>query len=220
MFIIKKRIELDVYMPQCFEDMQIFSKTSLHKKHYMKPIKENVSSISSCWGLIEMQKSSLCLRSWMDIRVEADSEQTNIHSSDPDMLIAQSHSSQSNGFAQKNNINIIKIVPPVRVRCKENVNFIASSSPFSAHDINIPSGVVNFKIQNSVNFFMYVPCADNCKKEINFNFGDPIVQFTPMSERKIHINYIYDDIEFDKATSLDRAFSFKNKAYKIARMKR
>lgn len=219
MFRINKSIVLDVFMPSCFEDMGIFAKTGQHKKHYMKPIKENVSSISSCWGLIEMQKSSLCLRSWMDIRVEVDSEQTNIHSSDQDMLVAQSHANQSNGFAKKNNINIIKIVPPVRVKCKENVNFIASSSPFSAHDINIPSGVVNFKIQHSINFFMYVPSVNDCKREINFNFGDPIVQFTPMSERKIHLNYIYDNIEYDKACSLDKAFSFKNKAFKISKMK-
>ena len=208
-----KPIVLNVYMPEEFEGYDIVCKTGNDKKPFMKPNKNKFGDISSCFGLIEMQKRSLTLKAWQQIDVIQDQDQINFEPTNGVYFRSEVHTYQTCGFAEKENIEVIKITPPIAITCNESMNFLYTASPFAYHPLNIISGINNLKYNCQTNFFIYFEKS----KKLNYTIKalSPLIHIVPLSDRPIKLNYIYNWKETTKIIHLKNYKMFKkNKMYK------
>jgi len=189
---VNRFIDLHVYYRHAALDGYNFIDAEAKiKKIQMKLPKKEIKTISTCTGLIEMQKRSVCLRSWQDWSIEINDEDINVHTTQKDLFDCDFHThEQSNGWGEKHGINILKIAPPFAVECEENINWLLSGSPFSHQNFHIPSGLLNFKENASANFFIYLHKGD--KKIVKMKLNDHLVNYTPMCDRRVRVHNHFD----------------------------
>lgn len=148
-------------------------------------------SISTCFGLIEIQRRSMALKSWMDWEMSLTSGGVSHNEMNQGLIhLDMSHTGQTNGFADRHGVEVVKVCPPFSVECREDVDFIMSQSPFSPQCLSYIGGVTNFKFQHAINFFIYL--ARDRPGKWQFNSGDDLVNFTPLSDRPLKIMHHYD----------------------------
>jgi len=181
-----------------------------NKPHMKNPVK-NERSIATCYGLIEMQRHSISLQSWMDWDMEITEEKVDFNSVNPSLIGTDcSHTFSTNGWADKNNIVIAKISPPFAATCKDDIDFVMASSPFLKHNLHIPSGMVNFRYTNSFAFFIYL--HKEYLRKWDFAEGDSLINLAPMSDRPIKVHNYYDPSKYhyytNKTQPTQKAHSF------------
>lgn len=193
---LRKHIELEVYcMSPALDKMKFFDLSSRFKKPHMKAEKGN-KSIGTCYGLIEMQRHSVGLQSWMDWSMEVTKDNIHFMSAQPQFLGTDtSHTGLTNGWADKNNLVVAKIDVPFVVYSKDEVDFVMAPSPFLRHNLHMPSGMVNFKHTRSLAFFIYL--HTDYKRAWDFEMGDSLLNFAPMSDRPIKVHNIYDKEKYE-----------------------
>jgi len=216
-FIRSPYIDLHVYTDNAaVYDLTFIDIAGKTKKEFMKRTLKNAGkpNISGCPGFIEMQKRSVQLKSWVewDFGVQegkisfnsANHSLTNLHLHEPQ---------QTNGWAEKNNIDVVKVVPPFLAECEEEVNFMITPSPFMHQNIYIPSGITSFKHKHSLAFFMYVHKSFDYSVDVKLN--DNLVNYTPLSDRKVKVHNHYDKDKFnylvEKATDMTHELNFAKK---------
>ena len=208
-----KPILLDVYMPEELEGYDVVCKTGNDKKPFMKPNKNKFGDISSCFGLVEMQKRSLTIKAWQQIDVIQDDNQIKFEPANDQYFGSELHTHQTCGFAEKENIEVIKIAPPIAITCNESMNFLYTASPFAYHPLNIISGINNLKYNCQTNVFIYFEKG----KKLNYTLKplSPLMHIVPLSDRPIKLNYIYDWQKTVKMLSVKKYQMFKkNKMYR------
>ena len=193
---LSKHIELEVYCASpALDKMKFFDLSSRFKKPHMKPEKGN-KSIATCYGLIEMQRHSVGLQSWMDWSMEVTEDNIHFMSAQPQFLKTDtSHTDITNSWAQKNNLVVAKIDVPFVVYSKDDVDFVMAPSPFLRHNLHMPSGMVNFNYTRFLSFFIYL--HTDYRRVWDFEMGDSLLNFAPMSDRPIKVHNIYDRDKFD-----------------------
>ena len=209
----KKPIYLDVYLPEELEGYDVVCKTGNDKKFFMKPNKNKFGDISSCFGLVEMQKRSLTIKAWQQIDIIQDENQIKFEPTNGKYFGSELHTHQTCGFAEKENIEVIKVAPPIAITCNESMNFLYTASPFAYHPLNIISGINNLKYNCQTNFFIYFEKG----KKFNYTIKplSPLIHIVPLSDRPIKLNYIYNWKETTKIFDLKGYKMFrKNKMYK------
>jgi hypothetical protein len=187
--ILNKHIELDVYFAKPYlEGLNLVDSGYKHKKWWMKRPKEYKTSISTCVGLLDLQRKGVSIKSWTDFNiVNSDGE---FDFSGTSELNVSSHTSDANGWAEKNDIKIAKLVSPFVVQCNEETNFLLTQSPFCKQDICMPSGILNFKYQHQLNIFLYLHQRVSSVTEVRL--GDFLVNLQPLSDRPVKVNYMYN----------------------------
>tara|TARA_B110000908_G_scaffold171339_1_gene233758 strand:- start:1888 stop:2508 length:621 start_codon:yes stop_codon:yes gene_type:complete len=182
-------------MSPALDKMKFFDLSSRFKKPHMKAEKGN-KSIGTCYGLIEMQRHSVGLQSWMDWSMEVTKDNIHFMSAQPQFLGTDtSHTGLTNGWADKNNLVVAKIDVPFVVYSKDEVDFVMAPSPFLRHNLHMPSGMVNFKHTRSLAFFIYL--HTDYKRAWDFEMGDSLLNFAPMSDRPIKVHNIYDKEKYE-----------------------
>ena len=201
-----KHIDLHVYCGHSvFHNLGFMDMTHKTKIKHMKRPKEPKKTMASCYGLIEMQKNSVTLKSWQDWNIEVGEENVQINPLNFNLMSWNLHERvQSNGWGDKNNIDILKVDSPFMLECEEDINWVLSCSPFCKQNLHIPSGLVNFKYLPNLNFFLYLH-RDN-PSSITFTAGDSIACITPMSGKKVKVHNHYDNEKwkylFDKGADI------------------
>jgi len=196
---LRKHIELEVYCSSpALDKMKFFDLSSRFKKQHMKPEKGK-RSIATCHGFIEMQRHSVCLQSWMDWSMEITEENIHFKSAEPKFLETDtSHTNMTNGWADKHNLIVVKVHVPFVVYSKDDVDFVMAPSPFMHHNLHMPSGMVNFHHTRFLNFFIYL--HKDYKRVWEFEMGDNLLNFAPMSDRPLKVHNLYDKDKFDYYT--------------------
>lgn len=180
-------IKLNVYMPERYKDLQMVCKTKDHKKDFMQVHEQ--PSMASCFGFLELQKQSVTVKLFDEIIIDAAGQRIRTNK---DNVTADYHDVHSNGFAQKHNINIVKISQPVYFETTEPVHFILTQTPFYSHGFQIPSAIIRYDVHAlQGNCFIYIP-TDN-PGQTKINFGTPLFHLVPLSNRRLTLNYFYDD---------------------------
>ena len=193
---LRKHIELEVYCASpALDKMNFFDLSSRFKKPHMKAEK-NKRSIGTCYGLIEMQRHSVGLQSWMDWQMEVTKDNVEFISAEPQFLHTDiSHTDMTNDWASKNNLIVAKIEVPFVVYSKDDIDFVMASSPFLRHNLHMPSGMVNFHHTRFLNFFIYL--HRDYQRVWEFNMGDSLINLAPMSDRPLKVHNMYDKDKFD-----------------------
>lgn len=90
----------------------------------------------------------------------------------------------------------LKIIPPWFVSCEEDVRFLFNQNTWgldNPEDVIIPPGVVEFKLQKSVNINLFM-LYNGIKRDVKLKAGTCLVNIAPLSDRKIEIhNHLIDE---------------------------
>ena len=153
------------------------------------------SSVSSCYGFMELAKRGALLKSWMDWKlVLLENGQVSHVSCQPSQLSVLNETRLAQSFSDRKQRTIIKVAPPIKVECKESIPFVVSAAPFFPHSLAMPSGVTDFKHQHELNFFFYAD--SNQAKSWDFSEGDELLVATPLSDRPIKVINLYDKAHY------------------------
>ena len=191
-----KPINLEVILKEELSNVQPLVITNKDKKLCMKPKNQEDGEFSSCYANTETQKNSLTLKSWFEFLVEITPESITFKPPNGREVHITSHTHQAPELCDKGNFEIIKLETPMLIRCKEETKFVMAPSPFAMIDMYIPSGYIVFDMQFATNLFFYYP--RNIYRKLRIDFGQPLVHFYPMEDRRVKLKYIYDDDLFDK----------------------
>ena len=170
------------------------------KPRYMKSSTEagDQNPVSACYGFMQMHKRSAILRSWMDwsLLLHDDGSMSSLQSLQNSLGVSD-HTSHIPLAREKNEaVRAVKLAPPLRVECKESVGFVLSPPPFCLQNLNMPSGILNFKDQHSLSIFAYLDTTGT--KRWDFKMGDHMLAITAMSDRPIKVNNNYNKKYFDE----------------------
>lgn len=183
-------IKVTAYLPNVLKDYPIVVKSGKHKKPWMAKSDKPYGDITSCYGLLELQKNSIQFNNWMDINILQDGPEINFEPIDLNFFDSMSHTADSNGFCEKEDIQIIKVIPPVSLSCDEDIQWLMCASPFAYHPFNIISGITNLKHTHQSNFFIYF--SNKAKIEYRLEPLKPLFHLVPLSKRSIKLEHVYD----------------------------
>jgi hypothetical protein len=108
----------------------------------------------------------------------------------------------------------LKIMSPWVIRCEEDIDFAVIQPTWNFNTpeyMFIPPGTLNFKHQTNthINFFWK---RDKEQKLHNLTFGQPLMHFIPLTERKIQLQHHLVSVEeLNRVISINTATSFTNK---------
>jgi hypothetical protein len=198
-FITKsKYIDVHVYVEHAAIDKCNFLEaTSKIEKDLTKPTSSVAPTTSTCASFLAMQKRSFTLKSWQDWSIDRPNRgDFNANLTRPELCGFQGHSSEAtNGWSGKHNMDVIKIRPPFKVETEDSIDWVQTYSPFAHQNIRVPSGIVNFKYSHETNFFIYNYKTDT--ESIKFKAGDILLNYIPLSNRRVKIHQHYDPDRYD-----------------------
>lgn len=196
---LRRHIELNVYTFHAGLDFRFLDRCE--RSSYMKNPDNSAKSkkifnrkdisISTCYGLIELQKRSLALKAWQDFEFTMKDGIMHSECMDPDLLWwTDGHTPQTNGFSERHGITVVKLDSPYHVECTEDIDFVMTPSPFGHQCVSFVGGITNYKYQHATSMFAYFKRSENGRWL--FNAGDDMVNITPMSDRPLKVNHHLD----------------------------
>lgn len=195
---LRKHIELDVYTHHAAVKESNPIKVRSKSNYMKRPVDAipNSASMSSCYGYVELLKRSAILHSWMDWdMIVFEDGIVSTMSAIPTSINLFNHTHLASEFAKSKNVTIVKCDPSIKVECKEDISFVLSAPPFPLQKIGMPSGILDFKHQHDINFFMYIEGSTAGKWE--FKLGDQLVALTAMSDRPLNVRTHYDKAHYN-----------------------
>lgn len=213
----KKKIVLD-----CFTDRpDVIKYSSVDYAHKFFPdwwknlnktfiAKENnidveLATIKTCVGFIEQYQHGIIIPMWSDFHIKLGStiKPEYFWKFSDNISSCGNHSSEQRGseYLPDNKYCHVKLNSPWFFKCNEDIKFALTPTFWNFYkpeDILIPPGILDFKYQMATNiniFFWYKE-----KEETYYiKHGKPLVQFIPLSERKLKIKtHLVSKEEMDK----------------------
>jgi hypothetical protein len=149
-------------------------------------------TLKSCVGFIDYYKKGFVLPLWSDLFLGIGATGTTNYRwqySDNISGIETHCSNQWGNYFKEEEYQHIKLLSPWYFTCDENIEFVAVAPSWyfdKFKDINIMSGVINFKYQigTHVNMFCTRKKEDT---DIILRSGTPLYHFIPLTEKKLKI---------------------------------
>jgi hypothetical protein len=174
------------------------------------------STMRRCAGFIDMYSKGLMLPLWSDFSVEVTSEGRAMwRYADGESTCAYHDPQQVGYFFEESNVLHMKMFSPWVFCSKENIQWYFTQ-PIWNHKITgdffIPSGVVNYKYQNTTHINMLIKKQDTM---FTIAQGTPMAHMVPLSDRPVKIkNHLLSKEEFLHKKELSKAIHFENSYYK------
>lgn len=168
------------------------------------------SNMRGCAGVIDFFKKGITFKVTNSLEFHVNNQEVfwngNVESSS-----VVFHSEKQRG-SYLNNCYNPKIALPWRIRCKEEIYFLATTPTWSMEnsDLVIPTqGVLEYKYNVSVNSNFFLKKTDS-----SYNFfieeGTPVFIIFPLSDRKVILNYhLVSEKEFLDLSQYNNAAKFK-----------
>jgi hypothetical protein len=169
--------------------------------------------MKSCIGFTEFYQNSITIPLWTDLLIKTDQEKGYYDHflSDNQTILGLHLPEQMQGLFDTNKHIHIKIISPWVFKCKEDIRFTWTQPTWNFNPIDqilIPPAIIDYKYQNgtNINFFLSPKTA---KQDTLLECGQPLVNISPMSERKIKIhNHLVTPEEMDKISWINKQISF------------
>lgn len=180
-------------------------------------------TIKSCYGFRSYYKQGFMIPLWSDFAIDvAQAGDINTRWKFSDDSIASSHPpDQWDAYLSPLYYTHIKLHSPWFVTCKDPVDFIVQQPLWNQTEIGnytLLPGVVDFKYQQSTQINMMVKHLDNRRRFI-IPSGTPIIQFVPLTDRKIKIHtHLVSVEEEEKIWKRPIKISFVNKYAKVKKI--
>lgn len=178
-----------------------------------KSTKGFILTMKSCIGFTEFYQNSITIPLWTDLLIKTDQEKGYYDHflSDNQTILGLHLPEQMQGLFDTNKHIHIKIISPWVFKCKEDIRFTWTQPTWNFNPIDqilIPPAIIDYKYQNgtNINFFLSPKTA---KQDTLLECGQPLVNISPMSERKIKIhNHLVTPEEMDKISWINKQISF------------
>jgi len=164
---------------------------------------QGLSTMKLCTGFNNFYANGITIPLWSDFLINIRGKQTSWKFSDQNTEMMSHLFIQMNNYLNGDEYFHYKIFSPWSFKCKEDVNFMWVQSTWSFNkpeEIIIPPAIIDYKYQigTNINFFgKYV--AENTKKDILIEAGQPMVNIIPLSERKLKFhNHLIGQDEYNK----------------------
>jgi hypothetical protein len=174
------------------------------------------TTMRRCAGLIDVYSTGLIVPLWSDLIIDvrtvggyswkfADEETRN-----------EPHNSKQSGtLLDDANVYHMKIISPWLFSCKEDVKWYFTQPLWNQNlgrDFCIPSGVLEFKYQNSAHINTLIRRQDIV---ISMSQGYPLAHVVPLSERPVKVkNHLLSADEMNKRQPTYRSVTFVSSYYK------
>lgn len=158
----------------------------------------SLRTVKSCPGFHDLYSRGFILENWCDLAVNITETGISYHYSNGKGPILHDNDQVKPGFM---NHYILKLNSPWIIQCKEDIPFMATAAQWSLEEYNfhILPGIVNFNYQTGSNVFMAV--RRNTPDQFLVPMGHPLMQFIPLSDKKIKIhNHIVTEEELKTKT--------------------
>lgn len=174
-------------------------------------------TIKKCEAFKGMFTHGLILPLWSDLILDVGKKGTNYYGwqfSDRKSNMVIHPFAQMNNYLDEQNIQHFKLTCPWTFRCKDDTKWAWVDPVWTnvqSNDYVILPGIVSFKIalQGNVNLFVY---REENPKIIKINFGRPLAQFVPMTEKKLKIkHHLVTEQEYENLSFLKSPIVFYNR---------
>lgn len=156
-------------------------------------------SVRSCIGFLDLYKRGFILESWADICVDAKDGKFAYHWTTGPAPTIPPGVMYNPGFIK---YDMIKFSSPWLIQTKERIPFICFGTDWSLENIEarlIP-GSITFADVSYTNVFMaFKKTLPGEHYQIRIPMGEPLMQFVPLTEKKIKIhNHLISDKEMEQ----------------------
>lgn len=145
------------------------------------------NTMRKCLGFVDLYRNSWTLPMWADMALRTSEDGTYGFLTPINVLNAplSAHDPEQHGYNFKN-FFVMKLASPWFLFEKKGIKFAFVGADWSllndCPDIRIPSGLLDFKYNNSSNVNLFLPRKN---AEYQFSAGTPLVHFIPLTERKV-----------------------------------
>jgi len=180
-------------------------------------------TMKGCVGLTEFYQNSITIPLWTDFLIKTNREKGYYDHffSDGSTTMGQHAPEQMQGLYDSSKYLHIKILSPWHFNCKEDVRFTWTQPTWNFNPIDqilIPPAIIDYKYQNGTNINFFLPIR-NEKHDTLLECGQPLVNISPMSERKVKLhNHLLTNDENLALLQKNRAVSFFGKYNKIKKI--
>jgi hypothetical protein len=184
------------YIPQWWKYLPKFTTVEQHDMHV------EYATMKQCDGFIEQYKNSFIVPLWADlvIKTYSDGSWRYMFSTEDTPSLQEHKEYMTHGVEELGKFIQLKLPTPWLFVEKYGVKF-QLQEPFwnrlhLINSIRTAPGVLNFKHQNAVvNVFL----ALKQNNEIHLSSGDPLLMFTPLSEKNVNIKtHLIDEGEWKR----------------------
>ena len=196
-FLSQKPVVLDVYVsdPNLIEHTPI-QRASKFFPTWWKNIDSNekLPTMRHCTGFVDLFKSSFVIPMWADAELTIEQEGNKGISwqfYDAATSIGVHHSSQRGSYLDDEKWQHAKIENPMYIHCNEEIKFLFQDACWNRENFDeyiIPSGILEFKYNHSININMMFKRKED-KYTLSLKHNQPLVYLTPLTDRKVKINY-------------------------------
>ena len=196
-FLSQKPVVLDIYVV----DSNLATHTPIQRASkffpdWWKNIDSNAESptMRHCAGFVDLFKSSFVVPMWADAELTVEQEGTDgigwqFYDFSTDIKV---HPNEQRGsYLDNEKWQHAKITNPIFIHCTEEINFLFHDACWNRENFDdyiIPSGILEFKYNHSLNINMMLKRKED-KYTLFLNHKQPLVYLTPITDRKVKINY-------------------------------
>lgn len=179
------------------------------------------NTMKHCAGFLDYYKNGFTIPLWTDAKFKLGISGKSFAS-----LFSDEHTSgvvhpqdQRGSYLPGNKFQHVKISTPWMIDCDEDVNFAYVGNMWNLDnpdEVIIPSGVLNFKYQKSININLFFAYGLK-EKEIFIPQGTPLFNLLPMTEREVvhHVKYISREEYREKLSVYSHHFAFNANYFKL-----
>lgn len=146
----------------------------------------SIRTLKACPGFHELYRRGFILENWCDLVVNVtDNNTLSYNYSNGKAPILHNNNQVEPGYQDH---YILKLNSPWVIQTKEDIPFVSVPAQWSLeeYDFHILPGMVNFHYQTGSNVFLLM--RKNVPDQFLVPMGKPLVQFIPLSDKKIKIH--------------------------------
>lgn len=161
-------------------------------------------TLKGCSGFLDFYTEAISVPLWSDISLRTTQSNMSVQWLCSDKLTQiHSHDLKQIGSYLANNRSKyihLKITTPWMLSCKKDINFLFSGNTWALdnpQDLTIPTGISNFKYQNSININMLL--FFNTIQTFKLNAGISLIHLFPITDKKIKLKmHLIGEEEYSK----------------------
>lgn len=209
------------------------AKTSAYKPDWYKELPldagmnglEVLKNMKLCSGFNDLFSKGFVLPMWSECNIRVGVEgDTDYDWQYTDLISgAEEHPQFQRGkWLPDDQYSHIKVISPWEVCCDESIDFLLTPIPWVSdrpEEFVVLSGILNFHYTNQINTNIMIKRTSE-ERIIRLDFGVPLAQFVPLSDRPIEIDArLVDSLELQKIRSANTRLVGKGQHYSHKRNK-